>query len=248
MRRYGIIGYPLGHSFSQKYFTEKFIKEGITNCSYEMFPIPDIAELKNIIANTPNLCGLNITIPHKQSVLAFLDDTSKLPQGLQASNCIKISNGKLIGYNTDVMGFEQSLLPQLKSHHKNALILGNGGAAEAIKFVLQKLNIHYKVISRKLHDGSHLTYADLNEQIIKAHTLIINTTPLGTFPNVNECAAIPYQYLTAQHFLFDLVYNPAKTLFLQKGEQQGAATQNGYDMLVVQAQESWKIWSEEISG
>jgi shikimate dehydrogenase len=244
MKVYGIIGYPLGHSFSQKYFTEKFTREGITNCSYQIFSLPDIAELKNIIVNTPNLCGLNVTIPHKQSVLAFLDDTSKLPQGLQACNCIKISNGKLIGYNTDVMGFEQSLLPQLKSHHTSALILGNGGAAEAVKFVLQKLNINYKTVSRKLNNGSHLTYADLNEPIISKHTLIINTTPLGTSPNVNECAAIPYQYLTAQHFLFDLVYNPAKTLFLQKGEKQGAAIQNGYDMLLIQAEESWRIWNE----
>jgi shikimate dehydrogenase len=246
MKQYGIIGYPLSHSFSKKYFSKKFIREGIVNCIYQMFSLPDIAELKNTIANTPNLCGLNVTIPHKQSVLTFLDDTSNLPQGLQACNCIKISNGKLIGYNTDVIGFEQSLLPQLKSHHKNALILGNGGAAEAVKFVLHKLNIHYKVISRKLHNSSHLTYADLNEQIIKEYTLIINTTPLGTSPNINECPAIPYQYLTAQHFLFDLVYNPAKSLFLQKGEEQGAAIQNGYDMLVIQAEESWRIWSEEM--
>lgn len=245
MKQYGIIGYPLSHSFSQKYFTEKFIREGIDDCNYAMFAIPDIAELKNIIADAPNLCGLNVTIPHKQSVLALLDDTSKLPQGLRACNCIKISNGKLIGYNTDVIGFEQSLLPQLKNHHTSALILGNGGAAGAVKFVLQKLNINYKIVSRKLHNGSHLTYADLNEPIIKEHTLIINTTPLGTFPNVNECADIPYRYLTPQHFLFDLVYNPAKTLFLQKGEQQGAAIQNGYDMLVIQAEESWKIWNSE---
>jgi shikimate dehydrogenase len=244
MKEYGIIGYPLSHSFSKKYFTEKFITEGINDCSYAMFSIPDIATLKNIITDTPNLCGLNVTIPHKQSVFTFLDDTSKLYKGLQACNCIKIVNGKLIGYNTDVIGFEQSLLPQLKSHHTSALILGNGGAAEAVKFVLQKLNISYKIVSRKLHDGAHLTYADLNEQIIKAHTLIINTTPLGTFPNVNECAAILYQYLTAEHFLFDLVYNPAKTLFLKKGEEQGAVIKNGYDMLVIQAEESWRIWNE----
>jgi shikimate dehydrogenase len=246
MKQYGIIGYPLSHSFSKKYFTEKFAREGIGDCSYKMFPLPDIDGLKNIVANTPNLCGLNVTIPHKQLVLSFLDDTTKLPQGLQACNCIKISNGKLIGYNTDVIGFEQSLLPQLKSHHTSALILGNGGAAEAVKFVLHKLNISYKIVSRKLHDGSHLTYAGLDEQIIKAHPLIINTTPLGTFPNVEVCAAIPYQFLTVQHFLFDLVYNPAKTLFMQKGEQQGAATQNGYDMLVIQAEESWRIWGGEI--
>jgi shikimate dehydrogenase len=244
MRVYGIIGYPLGHSFSKKYFTEKFITEGIINCSYQMFPLPAVNELKNIIAGNPDLCGFNITIPHKQTVIALLDDTLKLPQGLQACNCIKIVNKKLIGYNTDVIGFEQSLLMQLKNNHKSALILGNGGAAEAVKFVLQKLNISYKIVSRKLHDGDHLTYTGLSEQTINEHTLIINTTPLGTFPNVNECPAIPYQYLTAQHFLFDLVYNPAKTLFLQKGEQQGTTIQNGYDMLVIQAEESWRIWNE----
>ncbi len=245
MKQYGIIGYPLSHSFSQKYFTEKFTREGIANCSYQMFPLPDILELKNIIANNPGLCGFNVTIPHKQSVLALLNDTSKLPQALKACNCIKIVNGKLVGYNTDVIGFEQSLLPKLKSHHNNALILGNGGAAEAVKFVLKKLHISYTIVSRKLHDGSDLTYTNLNEDILKNHTLIINTTPLGTFPNVNEYPAIPYQYLTPQHFLFDLVYNPPKTLFLQKGEGQGAAVQNGYDMLVIQAEESWKIWNSE---
>lgn len=245
MRVYGIIGYPLGHSFSKKYFTEKFVSEGITDCRYEMFPIQEIYELKNTINDNSDLKGLNITIPHKQTVLAFLDDRSKLPLALKACNCIKIVNGKLIGYNTDVTGFEQSLLPKLKPSHTQALILGNGGAAEAVKFVLHKLNISYKMVSRKLHDGSHLTYADLNEQIIRDHTLIINTTPLGTSPNINECPAIPYQYVTPQHFLFDLVYNPATTLFLQKGEVQGAAIQNGYDMLVIQAEESWRIWNEE---
>jgi shikimate dehydrogenase len=244
MKVYGIIGYPLGHSFSKKYFTEKFVSEGITDCSYEMFPIQEIYELKNIIKNNPDLKGLNVTIPYKQLVLRHLYEYKNITNGLIACNCIKIVNGKTFGYNTDVIGFEQSLLPQLKSHHTSALILGNGGAAEAVKFVLQKLNINYKIVSRKLHDGAHLTYADLNEQIIKAHTLIINTTPLGTFPNVNECAVIPYQYLTAQHFLFDLVYNPAKTLFLQKGEEQGAIIKNGYDMLVIQAEESWRIWNE----
>ncbi len=244
MRVYGIIGYPLGHSFSQKYFTEKFAREDIDDCRYEMFPIQEIYELKNIIKNNPDLKGLNVTIPYKQLVLRQLYDYKNIPNGLIACNCIKIVNGKTFGYNTDVIGFEQTLLPQLKNHHTSALILGNGGAAEAVKFVLQKLSINYKIVSRKLHDGSHLTYVDLNEQLIKEHTLIINTTPLGTSPNVNECPAIPYQYLTTQHFLFDLVYNPAKTLFLQKGEGQGAATQNGYNMLVIQAEESWKIWSE----
>ena len=242
MKVYGIIGYPLGHSFSQKYFTEKFIKEAIPDCSYQVFPLQTVAGLKDLIAANPQLYGLNITIPHKQTVVNLLDDISHLPQHLNACNCIKIEEGKLTGYNTDVIGFEQSLLPQLKNHHTHALILGNGGAAEAVKFVLAKLHIPYKVVSRKLHNSADIIYGNLDENIIAANTLIINTTPLGTFPNTGECPDIPYQYITAQHLLYDLVYNPSKTLFLKKGEEHGAAIKNGYDMLVLQAEESWKIW------
>lgn len=245
MKVYGIIGYPLGHSFSKKYFTTKFEKEGITGCSYEIFHLQTIDELRPLLLQHHELCGLNITIPHKQSVLAYLDDKTNLPGSLSACNCIKINNGKLIGYNTDVTGFEKSLLPQLKNYHTNALILGNGGAAEAVKFVLNKLKIAFKIVSRKLHDGSDLTYNDLNEEIIKEHLLIINTTPLGTFPGIDECVNIPYQYLTPKHYLHDLVYNPATTLFLQKGEAHGAAIKNGYDMLVIQAEESWQIWNRQ---
>ncbi len=245
MKVYGIIGYPLGHSFSQKYFTEKFVTEGISDCSYKIFAIKSVDGLKDVLIQNPDLKGFNITIPHKQSILSLLDDTTKLPQNLHACNCIKIINGKLIGYNTDVIGFEETLLSQLKSHHTKALILGNGGAAEAVKFVLNKLNIVFKIVSRKLHDDSDLTYADITERIIGDNLLIINTTPLGTFPDVEECPAIPYQYLIAQHFLYDLVYNPPKTLFLKKGEEYGAAIKNGYDMLVIQAEESWRIWNEE---
>jgi shikimate dehydrogenase len=244
MKCYGLIGYPLGHSFSKKYFTEKFAKEGIADCCYENFSIPAIEALKTVLAQHPQLCGLNITIPYKQAVLSFLDDTTKLPEGLHACNCIKITGGKLIGYNTDVAGFERSLLQKLKMHHTRALILGNGGAAEAVKFVLKKLNIGFKVVSRKLHDDADLTYENLDEAIVSDHLLIINTTPLGTFPNVDECPAIPYQFLTHQHYLFDLVYNPAKTLFLQKGAGHGATIKNGADMLEIQAEESWKIWND----
>jgi len=243
MKVYGIIGYPLGHSFSKRYFTEKFLREGIADNSYESFPIKTIDELKEVITQNPDLCGINITIPHKQTILSQLDDTTKLPKGLSACNCIKIIKGKFIGYNTDVIAFEKTLLSRLKNYHTEALILGNGGAAEAVKFVLNKLNIRYKIVSRKLHDGAALTYADLSEAIIKEHLLIINTTPLGTFPNIDECPGIPYQYLTPKHFLYDLVYNPAKTLFLQKGEEQGVAIKNGYEMLVEQAEESWRIWN-----
>ena len=245
MKLYGIIGYPLGHSFSKKYFTEKFIKEGIAYCSYEIFPVKTIDELKDILTQNPNLCGLNITIPHKQAILPLLDNDSHLPASLKACNCIKIDDGKLSGYNTDIIGFEQSLLPQLKNYHTKALVLGNGGAAEAVKFVLNKLNIDFKIVSRKLHGDSDFTYADLNETILKEHLLIVNTTPLGTFPNIEECPPVPYRFITSKHYLFDMVYNPVKTLFLQKGEAQGAAVKNGYDMLVIQAEESWRIWNGE---
>jgi shikimate dehydrogenase len=245
MKGYGIIGYPLTHSFSQKYFTEKFQQEGIEDCIYAVYPIRSIYEIKDIIKQNPDLRGLNITIPYKQSVLRYLYSSKNIPPGLSACNCIKITDGEAWGYNTDVTGFEQSLLPHLENHHTKALILGNGGAAEAVKFVLQKLNINYKIVSRKIHDDAVLTYPDLNEAIIKENLLIINTTPLGTFPDIVEYPDIPYQYLTPQHHLFDLIYNPGKTLFLQKGAGQGATIQNGYEMLLIQAEESWKIWNED---
>lgn len=243
MKVYGLIGYPLGHSFSQKYFTEKFLQSGISDCRYDLFPLETINRLPALLQHTPGICGLNITIPHKQNVIPFLDDTTHLPKGLSACNCIKITEGKMVGFNTDIAGFEQSLSPLLKPYHTNALVLGNGGAAEAVKFVLNKLKIQYKVVSRELHSDSQLTYRNLNEKIIEEHLLIINTTPLGTSPNIEQCSDIPYQYLTPQHYLFDLVYNPGKTLFLQKGEEKGAIIKNGYEMLVLQAEESWKIWN-----
>lgn len=243
MKVYGLIGYPLGHSFSQKYFTEKFKQLGITDCRYEAFSLENITDFSALLKSQVSLCGLNITIPHKQNIIPFLTDATQLPSGINACNCIKIEGSKLTGYNTDIVGFEQSLLTQLKPHHTKALILGNGGAAEAVKFVLNKLGIAFKVISRQLHTGSHLTYKEITEQIIVEYSLIINTTPLGTYPKIDECPSIPYQFLSSQHYLFDLVYNPEKTLFLQKGEQQGAIIKNGYDMLVIQAEESWKIWN-----
>lgn len=245
MRTYGIIGFPLTHSFSQKYFTEKFIKEGIAGCVYKIFPIQSIAELPQLMNNNPDLKGLNVTIPYKQSVFQYLHAVTEIPPGLRACNCIRIEGGKAIGYNTDIAGFENSILPLLKEQHKHALILGNGGAAEAVKFVLQRLNIGYQVVSRNLHNGSTLTYADLDEKIITEHSLVINTTPLGTFPRTNSCPDIPYQFLHSKHLLYDLVYNPATTLFLQKGAEQGATIKNGFEMLVIQAEESWKLWNED---
>ena len=242
MNRFGLIGYPLGHSFSKKYFTEKFEKEGIKDSIFELFPIESIDKLPELINTYPDLKGLSVTIPYKQSVYQYLNAVN-IPAGINACNSIKIENGKLTGYNTDYIGFEKSFTELLQPRHKKALVLGNGGATEAVVYVLNKLNIEYRIVSRKIHGSSTLTYSDVNEDLIKEYTVIINSTPLGTYPDINNCADIPYQYLSPSHYLFDLVYNPSKTLFLQKGEERGAAIKNGYDMLAIQAEASWAIWN-----
>lgn len=244
MRQFGLIGYPLGHSFSKKFFSEKFEREGLTDCHYELFPIKNIGELPALLEANPQLEGLNITIPYKQQVITYLNDTENLPQGLNACNCIKINNGQLTGYNTDTVGFEKSFTKKLKTQHSRALVLGNGGAASAVFFVLKKLGIPFEVVSRQLHAGSTYTYSQLTPDLVATHTIIINTTPLGTYPNIDQCPDIPYNAISSNHYLFDLVYNPAKTLFLQKGEEKGATIENGYDMLVEQALESWRIWNQ----
>lgn len=243
IRLFGLIGYPLSHSFSKKYFTEKFAREGIAGCAYELFPLTAINELEDLLRANPQLQGLNVTIPYKQQVLPYLHSREGIPEGMGACNCIRISEGKLYGFNTDTIGFQKSFSPFLRSWHQKALVLGNGGAALAVVHVLKKLGIDYKIVSRQLHEGSALTYNDLTPGIIEEHTVIINTTPLGTYPNIHECPPIPYDHITEKHFLYDLVYNPEKTLFLQKGSERGAQIHNGYDMLVIQAEESWKIWN-----
>ena len=242
MRLFGLIGYPLSHSFSGKYFTEKFEQEKIADCQYELFPITSIDELPALLSAHPELNGLNVTIPYKKQVLQLLD-MSALPPGLEACNCIRIQNGYLTGHNTDAAGFEKSLLPLLKPHHTKALVLGNGGAAEAVIFVLRKLGVLFQLVSRTIHNGSTLTYPELNKSILEEHTVIINTTPLGMYPHTDQCPDIPFQFVNSSHLLYDLVYNPVKTLFLQKGEERGAVIKNGEDMLVIQAEESWRIWN-----
>jgi shikimate dehydrogenase len=242
MRLFGLIGYPLSHSFSKKFFTEKFEKEGLRDCWYELFPIPSIDELPALVKKHPDLCGFNITIPYKEQVLPFLDDKNDIVKKINACNCVIIKDGKLQGHNTDVAGFELALQQYLQPSHKKALILGTGGASKAVEFVLEKRGIDYKYVSRKPIAG-HYSYEQIIPAIIKEYTLIINTTPLGMYPNVNEAPPVPYESLTKAHYLFDLVYNPEKTLFLQKGEEKGAAIKNGYEMLVIQAEESWKIWN-----
>lgn len=242
MKRFGLIGYPLSHSFSQKYFTEKFRLEKITSCVYENFPLTDISEFPALIQQHKDLCGLNVTIPYKEKVLPYLSVQSDVVKAIGACNCIKIENGQLTGYNTDVVGFEESLKPLLKPHHNKALVLGTGGAAKAVQFVLDKLGIAFKEVSRTPATAKQLSYQQIDKKVILEYPLIINTSPLGMYPKVDECPPIPYQALTPKHYLFDLVYNPAKTLFLQKGEVQGAAIKNGHSMLIIQAEESWRIW------
>jgi shikimate dehydrogenase len=243
MKLFGLIGYPLSHSFSKKYFSEKFEREQLAGHRYELFPIEHIGLLKEQVLDAhPELCGLNVTIPYKKEVIAFLDDRSALP--LDACNCIKITAGKLKGFNTDVSGFEESLKPLLLPIHSPALILGTGGAAEAVKYVLRKLQIPFEVASRSVSPYT-VDYPSMDTGYIAGHKLIINTTPLGTYPNTEACPPIPYDGIGPEHYLFDLVYNPAKSKFLLEGALRGANIKNGADMLEIQAEESWRIWNDE---
>ncbi|TAJ54650.1 MAG: shikimate dehydrogenase [Chitinophagaceae bacterium] len=242
MRRFGLLGYPLSHSFSQKYFTEKFAQLGLTDCVYENFSLPNIEELALVLQEKKDLCGFNITIPYKKQVLSFLDEVSPVVAAIGACNCVQIKAGKLTGYNTDVVGFEESLKPFLQPHHTTALVLGTGGASAAVEYVLHKLGISVQYVSR-VTSGNAIAYEQVDEKILATHHLLINTTPLGMYPNLTECPDLPYRFLTPQHHLYDLIYNPAETQFLANGKAQGATTQNGQEMLILQAEESWRIWN-----
>ena len=246
MRTFGLIGYPLAHSFSKKYFTEQFEREQEDNCRYELFPLEHVDEITSLILSDQSLRGLNVTIPHKVSVLPYLNEMDDAAEKIGAVNCIAVTrNGaeiSLKGYNTDAYGFEESLKPFLKDYHTKALVLGDGGAARAVKYVLNKLGICYQSVVRTPIAGAIL-YDDLTEEMVRTHKVIINTTPLGTFPQVDASPAIPYQYLTGQHLAYDLVYNPEETQFLQKAKTQGAMVKNGLEMLHLQADRSWHIWN-----
>jgi shikimate dehydrogenase len=245
MNLYGLIGFPLTHSFSKKYFTEKFEKEGIKDSAYELFEIKDIKDLPSIVKNNPDLKGLNVTIPHKEAVLEFMDELDEPVKNIRAVNVIKVSNGKLKGYNSDFHGFKGSLIQFLPKDTKvKALVLGTGGAAKAVKAALEDLKIHYWNVSRTAGEDI-LGYEQLDKDIIKSFKLIINTTPVGMYPNMEECPPIPYEFLTKDHYLFDLVYNPEETLFMKKGKQAGARTKNGLEMLYLQAEKAWDIWNKE---
>lgn len=242
MRRFGLIGFPLSHSFSQKYFTEKFQREHIAGCVYENFPLADISELNGILEKYPDLAGINVTIPYKEKVIPFLTSQNEVVQAIGACNCINIINGKLEGFNTDVAGFEISLDKLLQPFHKKALVLGTGGAAKAVQYVLKKRGIAYLEVSRNPGGTGQISYADVTN-VIKDHLLVVNTTPIGTYPNVDEFPPLPYELLSHRHYLYDLTYNPPETAFLKKGAERGAVVKNGGEMLWIQAEESWKIWN-----
>jgi shikimate dehydrogenase len=248
MRVFGLIGYPLSHSFSEKYFKEKFIKENIKNVVYKNFPIKDIREINDLIQSNENISGLNVTAPYKEVVIPLLDEINISAKEAKAVNVIKIirnsDNIKLIGYNTDVYGFQNSLQKKIDSDVKSALILGTGGAAKAVSIALKNMNIAFRFVSRKntkLHNA--IMYRDLTRGIVAGNLLIVNATPLGIYPETDKKPGIPYEFITSQHHLFDLIYNPSETLFLKEGIQKKATVQNGLEMLHLQAEKAWEIFN-----
>ncbi|MEO7044379.1 MAG: shikimate dehydrogenase [Ferruginibacter sp.] len=244
MNLFGLIGFPLGHSFSKKYFTQKFEKEGLDNCHFELYPLQQINEFTSLINQHPDLKGIAVTIPYKQSVMPFLQSISDEAMEIGAVNCIKILPGEMIGYNTDVIGFQQSFKSILKPHHKKALVLGTGGSSKAVQFALNKLNIPFLLVSRAAEGANTIAYSEVNENLLNEYSIIINCTPVGMHPNEAAMPAIPYQFITSQHYLYDLIYAPEETRFLLQGKLKGADVKNGYDMLVIQAEENWKIWND----
>ncbi len=240
MIKYGLIGFPLGHSFSKGFFTEKFAREGI-DAEYVNFEIPDASMLLDVIRDNPELRGLNVTLPHKQAVIPLLDELSDEAREIGAVNVIRIRDGKLKGFNSDIIGFTESIKPLLQPWHKKALILGTGGASRAIRVGLTRLGIEWTYVSRSPRDGM-LTYSQLTPEVMQEYTVIVNCSPVGMFPKVDQAPDIPYELLTPQHLLFDLVYNPEDTLFMQKGRAQGAIVKNGLEMLHLQAIASWEFW------
>lgn len=244
MNKLGLLGRNISYSFSRNYFTQKFEKEGLTGIySYENFDIPSIAEFSSVLKNNPTTIGMNVTIPYKEEVIPFLDQLSENAKAIGAVNTIKVlADGKLEGHNTDYFGFTESLKPLLESHHKKALILGTGGAAKAVAFGLQTLGIQHQYVSRKASDKT-IAYEQLDAAVFAEYTLIINCTPLGTHPNIEACPDLPYDYFSEKHIAYDLIYNPEETEFLKRAKQKKAVTKNGYEMLVLQAEKAWKIWT-----
>ncbi|WP_445454161.1 shikimate dehydrogenase family protein [Flavobacterium sp. 25HG05S-40] len=243
-RQFGLIGKNISYSFSKKYFTDKFALGNLDDCSFENFDIETIEEFRSIIANNPDLKGLNITIPYKEAILPFLNKLSKKAAHIGAVNVIRFTKKrKLKGYNSDYFGFMKSLEPLLQPHHKKALILGTGGAAKAVSFALDQLGILYTFVTREEKEGM-IDYDLINATTFDNHQIIINCTPIGTVPNIKEFPPIPYNFFTEKHIAFDLIYNPEETQFLKKAKKKGAVTKNGHEMLVLQAEKAWKIWNK----
>jgi shikimate dehydrogenase len=250
MRKFWLIGFHLSHSISRQFFTEKFEREQLQDCRYELFAIETVAGLAGLLKADPTLCGLNVTIPHKVNVIPLLTEIDEAAKQIGAVNCIDIGRIgpelTLKGYNTDAYGFSESLKPLLEQQHQKALVFGNGGAAKAVKYVLNQLHIPFKVVLRKPAPGA-LLYPDVTAAMLDQHKLLINTTPLGMMPHVDSCPQIPYQELSKEHLAYDLVYNPEETLFLKKAKLQGAKVKNGLEMLILQAERSWAIWNHPLS-
>lgn len=244
MRKFGLIGFPLGHSFSKKYFTEKFSREGIQGCQFELYPISRIQEFTQLFASEPSLEGLSVTIPYKEQVIPYLDGLDPACAQIGAVNCIRIRDGEKIGFNTDYLGFKQSLQSWLGSDIPNALVLGTGGASKAVQQALRDLGVSFRIVSRSKQEGQ-LTYAELKEQPqwLASHPLIINTSPVGTYPQVEDTPNIPLEQLHSVHRVYDLVYNPPITRLMQECIARGGASKNGQDMLELQAEAAWSIWN-----
>lgn len=243
MPNFGLIGKNISYSFSKKHFTKKFENDDL-DYTYDNFDIDAISQFPSVLKNNPQLLGLNVTIPYKESIIPYLDELSDIAKDIGAVNTIKIeSSGKLKGYNTDYYGFEKSIQPLLKPEQKRALILGTGGASKGVAYGLKNLNIPFDFVSRQKNGDAKYVYNELTEDIIKSYKIIINCTPIGTHPNVNECPDIPYDAINKEHLLYDLIYNPIQTKFLICGEIKGATISNGFSMLELQAEKSWDIWS-----
>lgn len=248
-RVFGLIGFPLGHSFSTTYFIEKFKREKIPDVSYLNFPIQNIRDFPTLLISEPLPSGFNVTIPYKETILPFLNQLDETAKKVGAVNCIRVQRNQdktveTIGYNTDVIGFEFSLKNFIPDYKGKALVIGTGGSSKAVQFVLGKLGIPFLVVSRNPEHGE-FSYKELFRSVLENHHLIINCTPLGMWPNEETCPYIHYEFLTSKHFLFDLVYNPEETTFLKKGKENGAKTKNGKEMLLTQAEASWEIWNSQ---
>lgn len=242
MNNYGLIGYPLSHSFSKSFFDKKFLRENILDAEYQNYPLEKIEDFPSLVDSIPNLKGLNVTTPYKESIIPYLTELDEAAKEIGAVNTIKFVDGKLIGYNTDAWGFAKSLLGMAHIDMKTALIIGDGGAAKAVKYVLRRIGISYKTVNRTKKENA-LTFDELTDELIASTKLFIQTTPLGTFPNVNEMPPLPMNAINASHKAIDLIYNPEESLFLKSMKEKGATIKNGSEMLNAQALEAWKIWN-----